>query len=285
MEILGIDIGGSGIKGAPVDVEQGILTAERYRLPTPEPSKPRLVAETVAEIVHHFDWHGPIGCGFPSVVRNGVVWTASNVHKKWIGTDGATLFREATGCPVRLINDADAAGLAEMQFGAGRGRMGAVIMITIGTGLGVALFTDGHLYPNAELGHIEIRGQDAETRATDAARKREKMSWDKWVLRFDEYLNRIQSLLWPDLIILGGGASKKFDKIIPHLTVNAEVIPAQFLNDAGIVGAALAGRSLLVNEPEPAPGVVAAPLPEEAAPIEPAPDVAPVPLPEEEVPQ
>jgi polyphosphate glucokinase len=239
-EILGIDIGGSGIKGAPVDVESGELVAERYRLDTPQPSKVKAVAEVVAEVARHFEWKGPIGCGFPAAIRNGVTLTAANVHKGWINTDAARVLSGATGCPVYMVNDADAAGLAEMTFGAGKGRMGVVLIVTIGTGLGTALFTDGVLVPNSELGHIEIRGVDAERRASDAARKAGDLSWKKWVRRFDEYLNTMERLLWPDLIILGGGTSKKHERFIPHLTVHAEVVPAQFLNDAGIVGAALA---------------------------------------------
>lgn len=242
MQILGIDIGGSGIKGAPVDTETGEMLAGRYRIPTPQPSKPRAVAAVVAEIAHHFEWHGPLGCGFPSVVQGGVVRTAANVHKRWIGTDAAALFTQASGCPATVINDADAAGLAEMRFGAGRGRAGLVLIVTIGTGLGTALFTDGHLVPNTELGHIEIRGKEAELRASDAARKRYKLSWKQWARRFDEYLRTLEALLWPDLIILGGGASKKSERFFPYLKVGAEVVPADLENEAGIIGAALAAE-------------------------------------------
>jgi len=242
MEILGVDVGGTGIKGAPVDINTGALLAPRFRLPTPKPSKPRPVAETIAEIGKHFDWQGPIGCGFPSVVRNGVIFTAANINKLWIGTDAGTLIGEATGCPVAAINDADAAGLAEMAFGAGRDRMGVVLVVTIGTGLGTALFTNGHLLPNCELGHVEIDGKDAELKASDAARQREKMSWKQWARHFDNFLRTMERLVWPDLIIVGGGASKKHALFFPYLTVQAEVLPAQLLNEAGIVGAALAAR-------------------------------------------
>lgn len=245
MEILGIDIGGSGIKGAPVDTETGALLAPRYRIRTPKPAKPRPVAKTVAGIVRHFDWQGPVGCGFPAVVQRGVTLTAANVHEKWIGADAEALFSEQSGCPVRMINDADAAGLAEMAFGAGKGRMGTVLIITIGTGLGTALFTNGQLLPNTEFGHIEIKGKEAEKRASDAARKRKNLSWKKWSRRLDSYLRTMESLVWPDLIILGGGVSKRHDKFIPRLSVQAEVVPAQLLNEAGIVGAALAEQSLL----------------------------------------
>ncbi len=243
-EILGIDIGGTGIKGAPVDVENGSLLAPRFRLLTPSPSKPKPMAETVAEIARHFAWTGPIGCGFPALVQAGVVRSAANIHKKWIGVDAQALFADVTGCPVIVLNDADAAGLAEMTFGAGRGRNGVVMIITIGTGLGSALFLDGQLVPNTELGHIEIGGQDAELRASDAARQRDKLSWKRWAKRFNKYLNTLERLFSPDLFILGGGASKKHEKFIPLLSVRAEILPAQLLNEAGIIGAALAARTV-----------------------------------------
>jgi polyphosphate glucokinase len=240
MEILGIDVGGSGIKGAPVDTEAGVLSAPRFRVPTPSPARPGQVAEEVGEIVRYFDWHGPVGCGFPSAVREGKILTAANIHKSWVGTDAAALFTEATGCPVTVVNDADAAGLAEMSFGAGKGRRGVILVVTVGTGLGTALFTDGCLLPNTELGHIEIDGVDAEWRASDAARKREDLSWKKWAQHLDRYLQTLAALLWPDLIILGGGVSKKADRFLPLLTVNTEVLPAQLQNEAGIIGAAMA---------------------------------------------
>lgn len=243
-EILGIDIGGTGIKGAPVDVENGSLLAPRFRLLTPSPSKPKPMAETVAEIARHFAWTGPIGCGFPALVQAGVVRSAANIHKKWIGVDAQALFAEVTGSPVIVLNDADAAGLAEMTFGAGRGRNGVVMIITIGTGLGTALFLDGQLVPNTELGHIEIGGQDAELRASDAARQRDKLTWKRWAKRFNRYLNTLERLFSPDLFILGGGASKKHEKFIPLLSVRAEILPAQLLNEAGIIGAALAARTV-----------------------------------------
>lgn len=240
MEILGVDIGGSGIKGAPVETSTGEFLAARYRIPTPEKAKPKPVARAVTELTDHFKWSGLIGCGFPAAIRNGHPVTAANVHNGWIGTDASDLFSKHTGCRVMVINDADAAGLAEMKFGVGRGKKGTVILVTIGTGLGTALFVDGKLMPNAELGHIEINGMDAEVKATDAARKREKMSWKKWGGYFNRYLVTLERLFWPDLFILGGGVSKKHEKFVPYLTVQAEVLPAQLLNDAGIVGAALA---------------------------------------------
>jgi len=249
MEILGIDIGGSGIKGAPVDIGTGELLQPRHRIPTPQPAKPEPVAEVVGEVARHFDWHGPIGCGFPASLRKGVPLGAANVHKKWVGTDANQLFSAATGCPVLVVNDADAAGLAEVTFGAGRGRMGSIIIVTIGTGLGTALFTDGILFPNTDLGHIEMDGEDAEKLASGAARERGNLSWRKWGKQFNQYLTAMEKLFWPDLFILGGGISKEFNKFQPYVTVQAEVAPAQLLNEAGIVGAALAARALLNPQP------------------------------------
>lgn len=247
MQILGIDIGGSGIKGAPVDVSTGSLLAARQRFATPAPARPKIVAETVKRVVDGFDWHGPIGIGFPSVVRHGTTYSAANVHKKWIGLNAQGLFAEATGCPVVVVNDADAAGLAEMAFGAGQGRKGVVMVITIGTGLGSALFVDGHLVPNTELGHLEIGGKDAEQTASDAARKRDQLSWEKWARRFTRYLNTLEKLFSPDLFVLGGGVSKDFPKFLPYLALQTEVLPALLLNDAGIVGAALSARDVLTR--------------------------------------
>ena len=240
MDVLGIDVGGSGIKGAPVDLRTGKFLDDRFRVPTPEQAKPEPVAEVVAKITRYFQWQGPVGCGFPAAIRSGVCLTAANIHKKWLGVNVSNLFAEATGCPVSVINDADAAGMAEMAFGAGVGRKGVVLVVTIGTGLGTAVFIDGVLLPNTELGHIEIRGKDAELRASDAARQRGKLSWKRWGLRFNEYLERLEHLFWPDLFILGGGASKKHESFLPYVRVKTEVIPAKLLNSAGIVGAALA---------------------------------------------
>jgi polyphosphate glucokinase len=239
MEILGIDIGGSGIKGAPVNTDSGELLADRYRLPTPDSAKPDPMAATVAEIVQHFKWQGPVGCGFPAVVKEGVVYTAANVSKQWIGVNANQLIQEATHCPAMVINDADAAGLAEMRFGAGRDQHGVVLVVTLGTGIGTALFSAGQLVPNLELGHLEIRGVDAEELASDAARQRQDMSWDKWAKRVDLYLTTLERLLWPDLIIVGGGVSKKYEKFLPLLTLRTKVVPAEMRNEAGIVGAAL----------------------------------------------
>ena len=240
MNILGIDIGGSGIKGAPVNIETGELQTARFRIPTPQPSVPDAIASTVAELVKQFAWQGPVGCTFPAVIKNGVAWSAANVDKSWIGTNGQALFEQKTGCPVLLLNDADAAGLAEMQFGAGRGRSGVVMVLTFGTGIGSAIFLDGKLLPNTELGHLEVRGKDAEQRASEAARELKKLSWKEWSMRVNEYLSVLEKLFSPDLFIFGGGVSRKHEKFFAFLQTRAEIVPAELLNNAGIVGAALA---------------------------------------------
>ena len=240
MQRFGIDIGGTGIKGAPVDMERGELVQPRWRIPTPQPATPEAVARTVAEVVKHFDWKGPVGATFPAVIKSGVARSAANVDPSWIGTDVAAALSAATGCPVTVLNDADAAGVAEMTFGVGRDAGGLVIVSTLGTGIGTAMFLDGQLVPNTELGHIEIGGEDAELRASDAARDREGLSWSHYSRRLDRYLQALEKLFSPDLFIIGGGASKKSDKFIPRLHLRAEVIPAALLNNAGIVGAALA---------------------------------------------
>ncbi len=244
MEILGIDIGGSGIKGAPVDTTKGELTRERHRIPTPQPSTPDAVGDTVAELVQHFEWQGPIGCTFPAVVRNGVVHTAANVDKSWIGTDGKSLLEQKTGQSVLLLNDADAAGLAEFKFGAGHGRDGVVIVLTFGTGIGSAIFVNGHLLPNTEFGHMEVRGMHAEHRAAARIRKENDLSWKEWGQSMNEFLQRMEMLFSPDLFIIGGGVSKKFAKYQAFLEVDAEIMTAEMLNEAGIIGAALAAESL-----------------------------------------
>lgn len=240
MEILGIDIGGSGIKGAPVNIEIGELTAERHRIPTPQPSVPEAVAEVVAEIVQHFNWQGPIGCTFPAVIKNGVAYSAANVDPSWIGTNGEELIKTKTNCPVLLLNDADAAGIAEMEYGAGKGRDGVVIMHTFGTGIGSAIFVDGLLVPNTEFGHMEIRGKEAEHRASSRNRSEEGLNWKTWALRVNEFLGRMEALFWPDLFIIGGGVSRKHEKFLHLLENRAEIVPAQMLNQAGIIGAAIA---------------------------------------------
>lgn len=244
MEILGIDIGGSGIKGAPVDVEAGKLVGERKRIPTPEPSSPDNVAQTLKEIISHFSWSGPVGCGFPAVVHAGNIYTASNVSKKWIGTNAQQLFSKSTGCEFAVINDADAAGVAEMEFGAGKDHKGVVFIITIGTGIGTALFSKGRLVHNTELGHLMMHGMIAERYCSDAVRKNEDLSWKKWSNRFNEYLEEIERLFWPDLIIIGGGASKKHSKFFNFLDTKTELVAAQLRNESGMIGAAMATKYL-----------------------------------------
>ena len=240
--ILGIDIGGTGIKGAPVDVEHGTLTADRLRIPTPPGGSPGDVARVVGEIAEHFETSGPIGCTFPAVVQRGVALTAANVDASWIGTDAQALFQDTTGRPCIVINDADAAGIAEVRHGAGTGLAGTIMMITLGTGIGSALFVDGELVPNTEFGHLDIRGKAAEVRASENAREDKGLSWGKWAKRLNEFLAHIEALLCPDLFIVGGGVSKKSDKFLPLLRTRAEIVPAKLLNEAGIVGAALAAH-------------------------------------------
>jgi len=239
MHILGIDVGGSGIKGAPVDTETGQLISERLRIKTPKNGEPEPIAEVVKQIAQAFNWSGPIGIGFPAPIKSGVAMMAANVSEKWVGTNADALFTKVTGCECTLINDADAAGLAEMTFGAGRGQPGTVIMITLGTGIGTAIFHHGHLLPNTEFGHLEVEGEDAEFRASDAARQREDLSWKKYAKRLNKYFTAMEKLFWPDLFIIGGGISKESEKYLPLLTIETPIVTAQMLNQAGIVGAAL----------------------------------------------
>ncbi|MCB9139484.1 MAG: ROK family protein [Caldilineaceae bacterium] len=250
MEILGIDIGGSGIKGAPVDIETGELTADRYRIPTPQPSKPAAVAEVVHTIVKHFDWSGPFGCAFPAVVQHGVTRSAANVDDEWIDFNAVDLFARTTGLPVCMINDADAAGIAAMAHGSGQDLSGVVLMLTVGTGIGSALFIDGILVPNTELGHLKLNNMDAETDAedyaSDRARKAEDLSWKVWGKRLNEYLQHVEFIFSPDLIIIGGGVSKKHAKYFKYLDLKTKIVPAELRNEAGIIGAAMAARDLAV---------------------------------------
>ena len=240
MEVLGIDIGGSGIKAAPVDVTAGAMTRERVKVLTPQPATPKAVAEAVRGVVAQFGWSGKAGITFPGVVTDGVIGTAANVDPAWIGVNARDLLGSSTGLEVQVINDADAAGLAEMKFGAGAGQQGTVVMLTFGTGIGSALFTNGVLVPNTEFGHIEIRGKDAEKRASERAREVHDLDWAQWAGRVDEYMSHLEALLWPELFIVGGGVSRKSAKFLPLLEgLRARVVPAAMLNDAGIVGAAL----------------------------------------------
>lgn len=245
MEALGIDIGGSGIKGALVDTAVGDFSTDRLRIETPTPSKPVAVAAVVGQISRHFDWNAPIGCTFPAVVQNGVTLTAANVDADWVGTDAGQLLSLETGNPVLVLNDADAAGIAEMKYGAGRDRSGLTVILTLGTGVGSALFMDGRLTPNTEFGHLRIRGKSAEWRTSDRARQDKGWSWKQWAKRLSEHLQYLEFLLTPDLFILGGGVSKRFDKFFPHIRCKTEIVPAQLRNRAGIVGAAVAAADLL----------------------------------------
>ena len=250
MAVLGIDIGGSGIKGAPVDVATGEFLEERFRIPTPDPGRPDQVIEVIRRMVDHFSWTGKIGVGFPGVVRKGVVETAANVSHEWVGQDLAAMIEEATGCPAVVLNDADAAGLAEMRFGCGKQfEEDNVLFLTLGTGIGSAFFVKKELWPNAELGHLKVRGKDAEHRAGDGVRQVEDLSWKKWGKRLQEVLQVYDFLFNPDAIILGGGVSKKFDKFGKYLKdIHAQVLPAELLNQAGIVGAAMAAEESIIIE-------------------------------------
>jgi polyphosphate glucokinase len=239
---FGVDIGGSGIKGCLVDLEQGRLIGERMRLETPQPSHPDAVYRAVGEIVNFFGWTGRVGVTFPGVMKDGVAYTAANVDKSWIGTDVDAGLDALIPGTVETLNDADAAGIAEMRYGAGRDRRGVVLMLTFGTGIGSALFVDGHLVPNTEFGHIQVDGEAGERRASAAVREREDLSYPEWAKRVDRYLDVLEAGLWLDLIIVGGGVSKKASKWVPLLSTRTPVVAAELQNDAGIVGAALAAH-------------------------------------------
>lgn len=242
---FGIDIGGSGIKGAPVDLKKGELAADRLRIPTPQPSTPEAVADTVAELLEAFDIAEdmPVGVTFPAVIQQGIARTAANVDQAWIGTDVDALLTERTGHDVFVVNDADAAGNAEIEFGAGKGVKGVVLMTTLGTGVGSALFVDGRLVPNTELGHIPLEGQSYERTIADSARDREGLDWETWASRLQTYYELLEFLVNPDLLIVGGGVSKKHEKFLPLLDLRAPIVPAQLRNEAGIIGAAALARA------------------------------------------
>jgi len=243
MDVLGIDIGGSGIKGAIVNIKTGEFVAERHRIDTPQPAKPEQIAETINLMAKHFDWKDKIGCGFPAVVQNGIVKTAANIDKSCIGVNANELFSKATKCKVKVFNDADAAGFAELTFSDLKSIKGLTIFLTIGTGIGSAFFKDGVLIPNTEMGHIYMKnGLIGEKYTSDAIRKEKDLDWETWSKRFDEYLNYLEKLFYPNLFIIGGGTSKKFDKFQSFLTIKTEIKPAKLLNNAGIIGAALLAK-------------------------------------------
>lgn len=239
-QILGIDIGGTGVKGAVVEISTGEMLTPRFRIATPKPATPAAMVNAVKELVTHFNWQGPIGCGFPGVVMHGKILTAANLDKSCIGINFATLITEATQCPATVLNDADAAGIAEMQLGNGKNVAGVVVIVTVGTGIGTALFSNGHLVPNTEFGHIILDNRkEGEKYAADSVRQKQKLSWKEWGKRFDHYLSNLVTLFYPDLIIVGGGASKDFRRYADVLTQKTKVVPAALLNKAGIIGAAM----------------------------------------------
>ncbi len=240
MAILGIDIGGSGVKGAPVDLSTGTLTQDRFRVSTPQPSNVKGVVDTVGEVAAHFGNIDRFGITFPAVIVDGAVRTAANIDESWVHTHAADRFADALRRPVTVINDADAAGMAEMTYGAGRNTHGVTVVLTFGTGIGSAVFVDGTLVPNTEFGHLVIGGKDAELRASDQARDADNLGWHKWASRVQEYLEYVERLLSPNLFIIGGGVSKKSEKFLPHIELSTPIMPAALQNDAGIVGAALA---------------------------------------------
>lgn len=241
MEILGIDVGGTGIKGAIVNIKTGELDSKRRRIPTPQPATPEAVVETIQKLVNHFKWEGPVGCGFPTPLKNGKCLTGGNLHKDWKNLKVDDFFKNKTGNQFSVVNDADAAGLAEVTFGAGKDVKGTVIMITLGTGIGSALFLDGKLVPNTEFGHVLHKsGCIFEKYAADSVRVEENLTRKQWGKRLHKYFKHINLLLSPDLIIIGGGSSKKFSKFEAQININTEIIPANAENDAGIIGAALA---------------------------------------------
>jgi polyphosphate glucokinase len=237
--VIGVDVGGTGIKGAVVDVARGELASERIRLLTPSPATPGAVAGVVAELLDKIGSDGPVGVTMPGVVRGGVVETASNIDHAWIGVNAVELFSKTTGRPVAVVNDADAAGIAEVRYGAGRDSTGVVLMVTLGTGIGSALFVDGDLVPNTELGHLPLHHGDAEDWAAESVRETEDLSWKQYSHRLQRYLELVEKLLWPQLIIIGGGVSKKADKFIPRIELRTRLVPAELMNEAGIVGAAV----------------------------------------------
>ncbi len=239
MNTLGIDVGGSGIKGAIVDINAGQLVGDRIRLVTPDPSTPKAVAKVIKKLVKQFDYQGPVGVGFPGVMLHGVCYTAANIDSSWINTNVEQVFQEETGNPFYVANDADVAGLAEVRYGAAKDFKGVVLVITLGTGIGTAIFNDGVLLPNLEFGHLKIREKDAEKRASAAVKVKKDLSWKEWAASVEEYLRIMEDLFWPDLIIVGGGISRNHAKFFPYINIRTKIVPAQLYNQAGIIGAAL----------------------------------------------
>ena len=240
MKVLGIDIGGSGIKGAIVDSDTGELISERYRIATPQPATPENVAATIKKIVDHFNWKDKAGCGFPTPLSHGKCQSGGNLHKSWKGVQADDLFKKTSGIGFTVVNDADAAALAEMNFGAGKDKEGLVAVITLGTGIGSGLFFNGELIQNTELGHVTYKSEAFENYAADSIRKKEDLSYTKWGKRLNKYFKHIELILSPDLFIIGGGASKKLDRFIDEIETNSPIIPAENKNEAGIIGAAIA---------------------------------------------
>jgi polyphosphate glucokinase len=253
MRVLGIDIGGSAIKGAPVDTVTGRLLGDRFRIDTPMRLSPREMADAAAMIASHFHWKGPVGIGFPGVIHGSRILTSANLDKAFIGCDGIQLFGKAIGSPVALTNDAAAAGLAEMRFGTGKDFDGKALMLTLGTGVGSVLFFRGALFP-CELGHLKMHGRDAEKRVAASVRNKKDLSWKQWGQRLNRYLGILENILWPELIIIGGGVSAKHDKFFKYLKTRARVVPAEFFNEAGIVGAALWSEQERRARPSPSAG-------------------------------
>jgi polyphosphate glucokinase len=245
---LGIDVGGTGLKAALIDVEKGLLVTEKHRELTPQPSKPSAVSKTLKQLVRRFKYSGPIGCGFPAIIHNGVAKSAANIDDEWIGLNVETYLEDAIGSPFFVANDADVAGLAEMQFGRSDETNGLVIVLTIGTGIGSGMFYKGQLIPNTEFGHLLYKDDIYEKYVSNAARKAEDLSWSEWGERFNGYLLHLEKLFSPDLFILGGGASKKFDRFSDNLLLNTKVVPAEFQNDAGVLGAAIYASDQAANK-------------------------------------
>ena len=243
MRILGVDIGGTGIKAAVIETQTGELISEHKRIPTPQPATPENIASSLAQLVTELAWSGPIGCGFPATVHHGVAYSASNIDPSWINTDAQTLFSQVTSRPCFVVNDADAAGMAEMRFGAGQNNFGVTILLTIGTGIGSAVFVKGQLHPNTELGHVRFGDSIAERYCAESVRIKQNLSWQEWGIRFNEYLNHLEFVFNPDRFIIGGGIAEHMTQFQPYLHTKALILPARSLNQAGIIGAALFAES------------------------------------------